>query len=567
VLLQQALLLRGKLAVPTPVHKFGPASTPALSGCPAGPRPMSASSGRTAHTSSSSSQARKAQELLAFMQSHVQRLQDLLYSLTGPLAASTQQPPGLQPQQAEQQCQQSLGPDSQDPHPESVFMVPARPGAAVSGRASRGFSPAARPQTASVRSVSCSSSARPLSAAAGLSRTPGWTKWQGSSLSAVPEGPSVSRPGSKQPASMPDLTPYLTFPPRRPGSPNALAAHRACPRQAAMQNAAGSSSGGAAAETAQLVQELQEALADRELWIQLLQQQQDQLQGQLQAAGEDLAALQQQLDVSQQAVGALQAQAVASAEANTVLQDELQAAQQAAAMVQQELQQQQQQELHQELQRLQEAQAGSHAQAQAQEVITQQALLAEQEAAAAAAAAAHNSQLLALQQQLSDAQVQVQELQQQLHQQQVQHIQVEQVWTQQLDAATAAATSLPVVPSTAEEQPPASSKRAQLFQLAQWLADDVAGMQPAQALLTETGDLQDDLVPLCGALQQLVHGLKQVGVQFMPSESVARPVLSSNAANVSARPAVAMCIHRLEPHLVPPPRATLPAGCQSEQQQ
>lgn len=119
------------------------------------------------------------------------------------------------------------------------------------------------------------------------------------------------------------------------------------------------------------------------------------------------------------------------------------------------------------------------------------------------AAAAQAIQITQMQQQLAAAEAQVLELQQQLHLQQVQHIQAEQEWRQRLESASA------------QTQAPAGgtgdvASRAQLAMLLQSHAAQLAGSEPVDALLDESGELQKDVMPLCEALQRLSGTMTEV---------------------------------------------------------
>lgn len=242
VLLQQALLLRGRLGcgiVPlcnasphTLSADRAPTAEAAEHTAVQGSDTSSASTacqrpGSAAH--SSNRPGSKAQELMRFLQSHVQRMQSLLLSLHGASISQLdtqpqlQQPPGPQlpqgPSQPSQCCKPSCC-NSQQCRPCTAWVQPQI-----------------------TRSAGTEGSVPALATAAG-------------NASLLPTRPSSAAASTQQEARVPDLTPYLRFPPRRPASASAYPAHRQ--RQTAMCKA------GSSADAEVAVQQLQSELISAE---------------------------------------------------------------------------------------------------------------------------------------------------------------------------------------------------------------------------------------------------------------------------------------------------------------
>lgn len=220
----------------------------------------------------------------------------------------------------------------------------------------------------------------------------------------------------------------------------------------------------------ELVQQLQQLLAEREQQLQMQCHANNILQEQFQQA----------LEQRVQAQGELQAAEVQATGSCTTLQQQLAAAEQALLAANADVQAMQQ--------RLQD-----------QLVCCSQATSQQQ-----------NGQL---QQQLASAEAQVLELQQALHAQQVQHIQAEQEWQRQVEAAAAAAAAAAGALQQEHVEAATGCKadpRQELIQQLQSHASLITSLPAAQALLSQDGELQGDVVPLCEALQQLAVSLKEV---------------------------------------------------------
>lgn len=630
VLLQQALLLRGKL--PAPPAEFSHASA----------RPRS--------PVSSTTPCQKATDVLAFLQSHAQRIQDLLLTLTpgssSPLSRSRCASPETYHHRGDHGGQQHYLQDepqhrSWSAQPGVNIFEPFDPQQAATGLGLLGpvNQTAQRPQTAvaparlrppTQRCQSASPAGGRAAALPSLSARFGATavglpypsgRHEPDGLKAIAErgsgGICKQAPARMGPFGSADLRPYLTFPPKRPSSPSATSRRL----HSAMQQRppAHAVFADVDAVSNQVVLRLQDALADREEQVQQQQQQCWQLQEQLQQALQQLAhaqgqlcaadaqavaataastalqddkiaaeqaavkasedslalqvrlaeaeqaaaatsalqerlaaaeraaaeaakacvGLQEQLAIAEQAakdnaalheqLAAAEHAAAEATAASAALQQRLTAAEQATALREQlcaaeaaveQLKQNQQQGVPSSQQDSTEGQADQISQLQQQLAVAeasaqrlerhlqaQQGDVEAQLLAAQDAAAAQASQADQLRQQLTAAEVQVLDLQQQLHAQQVQHIQAEQEWRQQLDKAFAAVTA-PQALAPADGAAAGSMEQVAALLLAH--AEHLAVLQPKQALLTEAGELQEHVMPLCEAVQRLVATVKQV---------------------------------------------------------
>lgn len=531
ILLQQALLLRGKLARPASPSTARPGSAAAAH---AG-RPGSAGQ-KGSGSSSPSTGSQKAQDLLHFLHSHVQRMQEQVHALSAggagtalwQLHGAIDAPAGQQEvsragmQHAKPNLSKADSPSdglSQTGHRLSVVgAVRPQTAAASAGRPRSPGPRCIRPQTASPHGSSSAQTAQlqgmRFCATAVEAASAGATqqhRWQSQDLHVVAQGADRGINREPVPGSVgyPDLTPYLVFPPRRPVSPPAASTATHRQQTPAVQQAG--FAGPAELQNSALVQELQQLLADREQQLQLQHDEIRGLQEQLQEALQQHAQMQQQLQDTE-------AQANTAAGSCAALQQQLEAAQQAALAAHAQAEAKQKQLLDQ-LDRRADVAAESEA---ASESSTQQQLLAANEIAAAQA-----SQINQLQQQLTAAEAQVLALQQSMHEQQVQHIQSQQEAHQLLAQSEAAATAAAAAAAALQEAHAvagagggagSSSPRGQLVQLLQSLqlySRQLAGLAPAEALLSGKGELQDGVIQLCEALQELVVKLKEVRIRLL----------------------------------------------------
>lgn len=350
VLLQQALLLRGRLPIP-------------VSASSAAARPRSAAAAtRSRSPVSCSQQSRRAQDVLCFLKSHAQSMLSLLHTLpdcaTSP-PRSRGGSPDMQPQCQQHAHGQSHHTSAQEGHISEGAMQSSADNTDIllgPAHAARQPPAAAAPWPSQHRSQSAAGRASPM-----LYSLPARLAAHAVGVPLAPARPSTTvaggwraagaEQGARRAVGYPDLTPYLRFPPMRPSSPAGSSGRKQQQSGARPASPPPGSAGGALSDS--VMTELQEALAEREGQLQQQHRQCWQLNKQLQAALQQLAnaeaqlvatdaqavaatsasaALQQQLTAAEQA-------AAGAAEANAALLQQLGAAQQAAALVQEQLKQ------------------------------------------------------------------------------------------------------------------------------------------------------------------------------------------------------------------------------------